>query len=87
VRFPFAFSGPSSVVSRDNGRLRTHALFCGDFRRAMRQAAAISRHVHIKYTGRKYKRVVALLVLIMTISGLEAKRVIGSGRSLKKAAL
>lgn len=51
----------SSVVSRDNGRLRTHALFCGDFRRAMRQAATISRHVHIKYTGRKYKRVVALL--------------------------
>ena len=51
----------SSVVSRDNGRLRTHALFCGDFRIAMRQAAAISRHVHIKYTGRKYKRVVALL--------------------------
>ena len=51
----------SSVVSRDNGRLRTHALFCGDFRRAMRQAAGISRHVHIKYTGRRYKRVVALL--------------------------
>ncbi|HTJ88146.1 MAG TPA: lactate racemase domain-containing protein [Terriglobales bacterium] len=51
----------NSVVSRDNGWLRTHALFCGDFRRAMRQAAAISRHVHIKYTGRKYKRVVALL--------------------------
>jgi nickel-dependent lactate racemase len=51
----------NSVVSRDNGRLRTHALFCGDFRVAMRQAAAVSRHVHIKYTGRKFKRVVALL--------------------------
>jgi hypothetical protein len=86
VRFPFAFSGRNSVVSRDNGRLRTHALFCGDFRRAMRQAAAISRHAHIKYTGRKYKRVVALLDSHL-ISGLEAKRVIGSGRSLKKAAL
>ena len=58
---PAKITSLSSVVSRDNGRLRTHALFCGDFRRAMRQAAAISRHVHIKYTGRKYKRVVALL--------------------------
>jgi lactate racemase len=51
----------SSVVTRNNGRLRTHALFCGDFRQAMRKAADVSRHVHIKYTGRKYKRVVALL--------------------------
>jgi len=51
----------STVVSRDGGRLRVHALFCGDFRQAMRKAAEISRRVHIKYTGRKYKRVVALL--------------------------
>ncbi|MGC2172283.1 MAG: lactate racemase domain-containing protein [Candidatus Sulfotelmatobacter sp.] len=51
----------SSVVTRDSGRLRTHALFCGDFRQAVRKAAEVSRHVHIKYTGRKYKRVVALL--------------------------
>ena len=51
----------SSVVTRDGGRLRTHALFCGDFRQAVRQAAEVSRYVHIKYTGRKYKRVVALL--------------------------
>jgi len=51
----------SSVVTRDGGRLRTHALFCGDFRQAVRKAAEVSRHVHIKYTGRKYKRVVALL--------------------------
>ncbi len=51
----------SSVVTRDGGRLRTHALFCGDFRQAVRQAVAVSRHLHIKYTGRKYKRVVALL--------------------------
>src|SRR6266478_3390898 len=39
----------------------THALFVGDFREAFRRAAEVSRHVHIKYTGRKYKRVVALL--------------------------
>ena len=51
----------NSVVTRDGGRLRTHALFCGDFRQAIRKAAEVSRHVHIKYTGRKYKRVVALL--------------------------
>ncbi len=51
----------SSVVSRDHGRLRTYALFCGDFREAVRSAAAVSRDVHIKYTGRKYRRVVALL--------------------------
>jgi lactate racemase len=51
----------SSVVTRYDGRLRTHALFCGDFREAVRKAAEVSRHVHIKYTGRKYPRVVALL--------------------------
>jgi len=52
----------NSVVTRDdNNRLRTHALFAGDFREAFRRSAEISRHVHIKYTGRKYKRVVALL--------------------------
>jgi nickel-dependent lactate racemase len=51
----------NSVVTREHGRLRTHALFCGDFRHAFRKAAEVSRQVHIKYTGRKYKRVVALL--------------------------
>jgi len=51
----------NSVVTRENGRLRSHALFCGDFRQAFRKAAEVSRQVHIKYTGRKYKRVVALL--------------------------
>jgi lactate racemase len=52
----------NTVVTRtDDDRLRTHALFCGDFRQALRDAAAVSRHVHIKYTGRKYRRVVALL--------------------------
>ena len=52
----------NSVVTRDeDNRLRTHALFVGDFRQAFRRAAEVSRQVHIKYTGRKYKRVVALL--------------------------
>src|SRR5947207_635937 len=52
----------NSVMTRDdNDRLRTHALFVGDFREAFRRAAEVSRHVHIKYTGRKYKRCVALL--------------------------
>ena len=52
----------NSVVTRDDDEvLRTHALFAGDFREAFRRAAEISRQVHIKYTGRKYRRVVALL--------------------------
>jgi nickel-dependent lactate racemase len=52
----------NSVVTRDDdNRLHTHALFAGDFREAFRRAAEVSRQVHIKYTGRKYKRVVALL--------------------------
>ena len=52
----------NSVITRDeNNRLRTHALFAGDFRDAFRRAAEVSRQVHIKYTGRKYQRVVALL--------------------------
>ena len=52
----------NSVVSRDaNGELVTYALFTGDFREAFRRAAEVSRHVHIRYTDRKYKTVVALL--------------------------
>jgi nickel-dependent lactate racemase len=51
----------NSVVTRQNGRLRTHALFCNDLRSALRKAAEVSKFVHIKYTGRKYTRVVALL--------------------------
>lgn len=52
----------TSVMTRDEtDALRTHALFAGDFRESLRQAAAVSRQIHIKYTGRKYKRVVALL--------------------------
>jgi len=52
----------TSVVTRDDeDRLRNHALFAGDFRESLRAAAAVSREVHIKYTGRKYRRVIALL--------------------------
>jgi nickel-dependent lactate racemase len=52
----------NTVVTRGDGeRLRTHALFAGDIRLAFRRAAEVSRQVHIKYTGRKYRRVVALL--------------------------
>lgn len=52
----------TSVVSRTVGdRLRTHALFAGNLRHALQRAVDVSRHVHIKYTGRKYRRVVALL--------------------------
>lgn len=52
----------NSVVTRDDDNLlRTHALFAGEFRKAFRRAAEVSRQVHIKYTGRKYRRVVALL--------------------------
>jgi lactate racemase len=52
----------NSVITREeNNRLRTHALFAGDYRDAFRRAAEVSQQVHIKYTGRKYQRVVALL--------------------------
>ena len=52
----------NSVVTRETkNRLITHALFAGDVHKAFRHAAEVSRAVHIKYTGRKYKRVVALL--------------------------
>jgi nickel-dependent lactate racemase len=52
----------NSVVSRDSkGELRTHGLFAGDIREAFRRAAEVSGRVHIRHTGRRYKRVVALL--------------------------
>ena len=52
----------NTVVSRgDDGKLITYALFAGDIQDAFRRAAAVSREVHIRYTGRKYKRVIALL--------------------------
>ena len=52
----------NSVISRgDDQRLRTHALFVGNIKQVFRQAAEISRQIHIKFTHRQYKRVVALL--------------------------
>ena len=52
----------NTVVSRgDDGKLVTHALFTGNIQDAFRRAAAVSREAHIRYTGRKYKRVIALL--------------------------
>lgn len=52
----------NTVVSRtSDDELVTYALFTGDIREAFRRAAEVSRQVHIRYTGRKYKRVVALL--------------------------
>jgi len=50
-----------SVSTRDKTGLHTYALFAGDIRKALRRAAEISRQIHIKYTGRKYRRIVALL--------------------------
>jgi len=51
----------NTVVSRNDGELVTYALFAGDIRDAFRRATEVSRRVHIRYTERKYKRVVALL--------------------------
>ena len=52
----------NTVVSRTSeDELVTYALFTGDIREAFRRASEVSRQVHIRYTGRKYKKVVALL--------------------------
>jgi nickel-dependent lactate racemase len=51
----------TSVNTRDVDGLKTHALFAGDMNAALRSAALVSAQVHIKYTGRKYRCVVALL--------------------------
>jgi lactate racemase len=51
----------TSVVTRDPAGLTTRALFTGDVRETVRRAAAVSSDVHIKYAGRRYRRVVALL--------------------------
>src|SRR5205085_11492571 len=37
------------------------ALFAGDLRETVRSAAEISSRVHVRYTGRRYRRIVALL--------------------------
>ena len=51
----------TSVATRNEQGFKTRALFAGDLRGTVRQAAAISQQVHVRYTGRRYKRVVALL--------------------------
>ncbi|HEV8430635.1 MAG TPA: lactate racemase domain-containing protein [Pyrinomonadaceae bacterium] len=51
----------NTVVSRNDGELLTYALFAGEIRESFRRATEVSRQIHIRYTGRKYKRVVALL--------------------------
>ena len=51
----------TSVSTRDPRGLITHALFAGDIYQSFRRAAEVSSEVHIKYIGRRYKRVVALL--------------------------
>ena len=52
----------NTVVSREaGGELVTYALFAGEIREAFRRACEVSRQIHIRYTDRKYKRVIALL--------------------------
>lgn len=52
----------NSVVSRNvGGDLETHGLFAGEIREAFRRAAEVSARVHIRHTGRRYRRVIALL--------------------------
>ncbi|MCM3871248.1 MAG: lactate racemase domain-containing protein [Pyrinomonadaceae bacterium] len=51
----------TSVNTRDVEGLKTHALFAGEINETLRAAALVSAEVHIKYTGRKYARVLALL--------------------------
>src|SRR3954471_20973877 len=53
--------GFTSVSTRDEQGLHTHALFTGGLRETVRQAAAVSSQVHIRYTNRRYRRVVAIL--------------------------
>ena len=51
----------TSVSTRRASGLVTHALFTGTLRETVRQAAAVSSQVHVRYTGRRYRRVIALL--------------------------
>jgi nickel-dependent lactate racemase len=51
----------TSVSTREQNRLITRALFTGNLRETVRRAAAVSRDVHVRYTGRQYRRVLALL--------------------------
>jgi lactate racemase len=60
-RVPAPVIAFTSVSTRNDSGLLTHALFAGDFRETVRSAAAVSSRVHVRYTGRRYRRVVALL--------------------------
>jgi lactate racemase len=51
----------TTVSTRDQNGLKTRALFAGDLRGSVRRAAEVSQQVHVRYTGRRYKRVVAIL--------------------------
>jgi nickel-dependent lactate racemase len=51
----------TTVATRNASGLKTRALFAGDLRQTVRRAAEISQQVHIRYTGRRYKRIVAIL--------------------------
>lgn len=51
----------TSVMTRDADGAVTRALFAGDVRETVRRAAQISQQVHVKYTGRRYRRAIALL--------------------------
>lgn len=58
---PAPVVGFTSVTTRGPAGLQTRALFAGDLVESFRRAADVSKQVHIKYTGRTYRRVVALL--------------------------
>ncbi|PYR88381.1 MAG: hypothetical protein DMF84_28250 [Acidobacteria bacterium] len=60
-RVPAPVLAFTSVSTRNDAGLRTHALFAGDLRETVRSAAEVSSRVHVRYTGRRYRRVVALL--------------------------
>ena len=53
--------GFTSVSTRSDGALQTHALFTGGLRDTVRRAADVSARLHVRHTGRRYRRVVALL--------------------------
>jgi nickel-dependent lactate racemase len=58
---PTPVTALTTVSTRDHARLKTRALFAGDLRGTVRRAAEISQQVHVRYTGRRYARVVAIL--------------------------
>ncbi len=53
--------GFTSVSTRSGAGLRTHALFTGGLRETVRQAAEVSARLHVRHTGRRFRRVIALL--------------------------